>query len=234
VVATQNSFDALPMLGRGKHRNPKRGACFMELASFLAGERWSDHPQCTHPLLAMLARAVNDLTSDEGRPRLAPLIPLVIGLTSEDPRWDVRIALRAARTAIPVSPADRQQTLAVAIIGCERILDELEGRPEGTWERESVETLTSVPRTAEWARKFCAGTQVKPKRFVHDAAPSVVSTAVQGISEALVPDTDARLRSLLEETIAEARVWAGRSDEDTAPLTPQAWAPVVKPVVARA
>lgn len=232
MVATQNSFDALPILGRGKHRSPKRGACFMELASFLAGERWSDHPQCTHPLLAMLARAVNDLTSDEARPRLAPLIPSVIGLTGEDPRWDVRIALRAARTALPVAPADRQQTLAVAIIGCERILDELEGRPAGTLEPPSAEALALVPRTAEWAQKFCAGTQVRPKRFVHDAAPSVVSTAVQGISESFVPDTDARLRTLLEETIAEARVWAGRTDEDAAPLTPQDWAPVVKTALA--
>jgi hypothetical protein len=91
------TFDALPMLGRGKHRNPKKGACFMELASFLAGERWSDHPQCTHPLLAMLARAVNDLTSDEARPQLAPLIPSVIGLTSDDPRMDVHHASLEAR-----------------------------------------------------------------------------------------------------------------------------------------
>ncbi|MCL1869025.1 MAG: hypothetical protein FWF90_01265 [Promicromonosporaceae bacterium] len=224
------SFDALPMLGRGKHRNPKRGACFMELASFLAGERWSDHPQCTHPLLAMLARAVNDLTSDEARPQLAPLIPSVIGLTSDDPRWDVRIALRAARTAIAIAPADRQQTLAVAIIGSERILDSLDGRPEGTIEPESAEALATVPRTAEWARKFCEGTHVKPRRFVRDAAPSVVSTAVQGISEAFVPDVDARLRTLLTEAIADARVWAGRLDEDTAPLVKSDWEPVVRTV----
>jgi hypothetical protein len=42
----------LPILSRGKHRNPRKGACFMELASLLAGERWSDHPACTHRLLA--------------------------------------------------------------------------------------------------------------------------------------------------------------------------------------
>jgi hypothetical protein len=222
------SFDALPMLGRGKHRNPKKGACFMELASFLAGERWSDHPQCTHPLLAMLARAVNDLTSDAARPQLAPLIPSVIGLTSDDPRWDVRIALGAARVALPVAPADRQQTLAVAIIGAERMLDVLDDRPEGTLEPESVEALAAVPRTAEWAQKFCAGTHVRPKRFVRDAAPSVVSTAVQGISEAFVPDVDTRLRELLTSTIGQARVWAGRLDED-APLAREAWEPVVRP-----
>jgi hypothetical protein len=59
--------DLLPMLSPGKHRNPRTGACFMELASLLAGERWSDHPACTHPLLAALARHVNDHTSDAGR-----------------------------------------------------------------------------------------------------------------------------------------------------------------------
>lgn len=67
--------DLLPLLARGRHRSPRRGACFMELASYLAGERWSDHPACTHPLLARLARDVNDLTSDDARPRLAPSSP---------------------------------------------------------------------------------------------------------------------------------------------------------------
>jgi hypothetical protein len=42
--------DLLPILSPGKHRSPRTGACFMELASLLAGERWSDHPACTHPL----------------------------------------------------------------------------------------------------------------------------------------------------------------------------------------
>jgi hypothetical protein len=59
-MSSTSSPDLLPVLSRGKHRNPRRGACFMELASFLAGERWSDHPSCTHPLLAEVARNVND------------------------------------------------------------------------------------------------------------------------------------------------------------------------------
>ncbi|HSK97732.1 MAG TPA: hypothetical protein VK891_14015, partial [Euzebyales bacterium] len=59
--------DQVPILSRGKHRSPRKGACFMELASYLAGERWSDHPACTHPLLAALARHVNDRTTDAGR-----------------------------------------------------------------------------------------------------------------------------------------------------------------------
>ena len=86
----------LPILSRGKHRNSRKGACFMEMASVLAGERWTDHPRCTHPLLGELARLVNDCTSDDHRHELAVLIPSVVGLTSDDPRMDARIALRAA------------------------------------------------------------------------------------------------------------------------------------------
>src|SRR5262249_58910376 len=106
----------VPVLSRGKHRGPRQGACFMEMASFLAGERWSDDPVCTHPLLAALARDVNDYTSDAGRSRLADLIPSVIGLTGDDLHMDARIALVCARTALPVAAAGRQQVLAVSVL----------------------------------------------------------------------------------------------------------------------
>ena len=77
TASTSSTPDLMPVLSRGKHRSPKKGACFMELASFLAGEPWSDHPACTHPLLASLARDVNDHLGDRARLRLAPLIPEV-------------------------------------------------------------------------------------------------------------------------------------------------------------
>src|SRR4029077_13806643 len=101
----------VPVLSRGKHRSPRRGACFMELASYLAGEQWSDDPACTHPLLAALARDVNDHTSDAGRAALARLVPSVIGLAGEDLHIDARIALLCARTALPVAAATTQQVM---------------------------------------------------------------------------------------------------------------------------
>ena len=94
-----HSTEFLPLLSRGKHRRPRQGACVMEYASYLAGEKWSDHPACTHPLLAELARQVNDFTSDDARQALVELVPDMIGLTGSDLRIDLRIALRAARTA---------------------------------------------------------------------------------------------------------------------------------------
>ena len=51
----------------------------MEYASLLAGERWTDSPACTHPVIAEMARTVNDRMEDEDRHKLAVLIPSVIG-----------------------------------------------------------------------------------------------------------------------------------------------------------
>ena len=113
----------------------------MELASLLAGERWSDHPACTHPLLAALARHVNDHTSDAGRQRLAELIPSVIGLTGADLHIDARIALESATMALPVVEANRQRVLAVSVLTCDRILAELDGRAPGALQERSRRAL---------------------------------------------------------------------------------------------
>ena len=44
---------------------PLHGCLLHGTGLLLAGERWSDHPACcTHPLLAAVARHVNDHTSD--------------------------------------------------------------------------------------------------------------------------------------------------------------------------
>jgi len=91
--------DGLPRLSRGSHLGPQEGACFMEYASVLAGEPFSDQPRCTHPLLAELARMVNDSVSDAGRQRLLPLVPSVIGRTTPDPRAAARLVEALVETA---------------------------------------------------------------------------------------------------------------------------------------
>lgn len=194
----------LPVLSRGKHRNPRKGACFMELASYLAGERWSDHPSCTHPLLAALARHVNDLISDAVRPRLALLIPSVIGLTSEDPHVDALIALRCATTALPVAPAESQRVMAVSVLTCNRVLAELDGQPRDTLDERSRVALQAVPLAERWARDFTRGLPISVERFQRRAAPRTVQSAVEGIARACVPDPDTMLHDLLRDAIDEA------------------------------
>ena len=151
--------EVMPTLGRGRHRNPRRGACFMEMASYLAGERWSDHPKCTHSLLAALARLVNDNTPDADRQELAPLIPSIIGLDSDDPRWNVVIARRAAAAALPIAAESRQRALAVGLLTCARLLARLDGRvdladAESHDEVARRRPFASAPLAWRWARDY--------------------------------------------------------------------------------
>ena len=203
MTSTVAMPELVPVLSRGKHRNPRRGACFMEMASFLAGERWSDHPSCTHPLLAGLARLVNDTVSDQSRPRLIPLIPSVIGLTSEDPHVDAEIALGSALTALPIASAPRQHVLATAVIACERVLAELDGRDRDSLSPRSRDALDAVPEAAAWARSFSGGLPVSPRTFRVRTAPHILNVAIEGISLACVPDVEERLVDLLAATIAK-------------------------------
>ncbi|HEU0212960.1 MAG TPA: hypothetical protein VFR13_02660 [Jiangellaceae bacterium] len=215
--------ELLPMLSRGKHRNPRKGACFMELASYLAGERWSDHPDCTHPLLAGVARLVNDYTSDEARPRLAGLIPSVIGLTSDDPHVDALIALRSATLALPVVSAERQRVMAVSVLVCERVLAELDGRPSGSVHDESRRVLEQVPHAAEWAQSFTGDLGTKLKGFRRRAAPHAVRCAVDGVARSCVPDPDDRLREILVAAIDVVAEWTGPRADRPHQLGGSAW-----------
>lgn len=215
-----NFLDHMPVLSRGRHRNPKRGACFMELASYLAGERWSDHPACTHPLLAALARLVNDNTGDESRAKLVQLVPSIIGLASDDLRVDARIALRCATTALPVAAAERQLALAVSVLAAEEMLARLDGAPSGTLSERSRRAMEEVPHAAEQARRFSRAARITDKGFRRYAAPNAVQLAVVGIVQACIPDPDALLRTLLEETITDCDALIRGQESETSAVAP--------------
>ncbi len=194
--------DLMPVLSRGKHRNPRSGACFMEFASYLSGENWSDHPACTHPLLASLARMVNDCTSDTARSRLVPLIPSVIGLNGDDPRVRLLIALRAATSALGVTSSDHQRALAVGILNCERHLGGDTGEVPAELASRIRAAFDTAPETERWARDFIAsmGTWARSK-FTDRTAETIIRVSVQGIAEACTPDPDGQLYDLLAGAI---------------------------------
>lgn len=190
-----NAPSFIPILSAGRHRTPRQGACFMEFVSYLAGERWSDHPPCTHPLLAALARDINDLTSDASRDALMPLVHRVIGLNNDDPHVPAVIAMRAAAAALPVASAERQQALAAGALGLAATTDDpaLAGL--------AADALASAPAAERWARDYLRGTH--HSRRTDRAVFAIVHTAVIGIALACVDDADARLHALLEAAIAD-------------------------------
>ena len=97
--------DFLPTLSAGAHDADAGEACVMEYVSLLAGEQWSDRPECTHPILAHEARTTNDLLLDADRPRLVPLIGRLFGTTEDSP--EIRAALRLTQVHRVMALVDR-------------------------------------------------------------------------------------------------------------------------------
>src|SRR5256885_7650943 len=65
-------------LGPGSHSSPNEGVCVVELASLLAGERFSDRPRCVCRVIAAYLRALNDRASHAERQGLRPFAVLVL------------------------------------------------------------------------------------------------------------------------------------------------------------
>lgn len=225
--------DGLPVLAPGRHRTPRTGACFMEWASLLAGERFSDHPVCTHPLLAHLARMVNDATSDGGRADLAPLVPSVVGLTGDDPRTVYDVAVAAALAALPAVGEEDQRVLAAGVLTCERLrLLRADGgsreHPRRRGGRSAVAprlghdvlaqvrpgtraVLADVPDATAWAVSFTE--DLVSLRGLADPAAALTEHAVVAVVRRESADTDALLARMLRDAIAAVRA----TDAERAP-----------------
>src|SRR6185437_920560 len=82
VALSQEHLDLIAgfSLDSGSHQSFSEGACAIELVSFVAGEPWSDHPECVCPVLGAFIRAWNDgLPEDRRTDLLRPLLPRLIG-----------------------------------------------------------------------------------------------------------------------------------------------------------
>ena len=120
--------DAMPVLGRGKHRNPARGACFMEYTALLAGEAFTDHPRCVDGELAAVLRAANDMLTDDDRRLLVPLLGRAIGLAVEQPPPPARAGYgrTAARRRQAAAAPYRERTARLRLEATRRFVAALE------------------------------------------------------------------------------------------------------------
>lgn len=207
--------DLLPLLARGRHRSPRRGACFMELASYLAGERWSDAPRCTDPMLAALARMINDSMSDDARPRLAPLVPAVVGVRDLPAAFPGDLALLAIAHSIRDAASSHQHALAV---GALRLLTSERATSSTALRARVRSALRDVPDASAWAEKFLGRVPVPPR---YSPASSIVEIAVHALATACIPDADRRLHRLLAEAVELARESAGAGEAPE--LAAQQW-----------
>ncbi len=65
-------------LEHGSHA-PDSRYCVMEAAAYIAGEPWSDHPECVSSVITRFAVGLNDAWDDQQRQKLRPYIPKMLG-----------------------------------------------------------------------------------------------------------------------------------------------------------
>jgi hypothetical protein len=93
-------------LEAGRHRRPEDGACVMELASMLAHEPFSDHPESVCPVIAGFLRSYNDHTEPGRRQDLYRYAAVAVGTRADAAIERVRaqMCLRWARDACDPPP----------------------------------------------------------------------------------------------------------------------------------
>jgi len=107
-------------LARGRHRRPAEGVCVMELASMLAGERFSDKPRSVCPINASFLRPYNDLLDDDDRDELHAYASLLVGSRTSRATARRRVRHLAAWTREHAAQPQRvpSRFAGVAAIGC--------------------------------------------------------------------------------------------------------------------
>ena len=128
-------------LRQGNHSAPERKteeaeACAMEWVSVLAGERWSDHPQCTDLYIASFVRNWNDAIQDDARRTelLRPMLPLLVGTRGSDALmlrrvwmgidWDIRVRAVAFLRLVPALAECADAIAALPEIRCQSDLSD--------------------------------------------------------------------------------------------------------------
>lgn len=177
----------------------------MEFTSLLAGEPKSDGPQCTDPVLAALARAVNDVTSEASRQRLVHFAPDLAAASGADETVRRAVARRCLLTALPYTTGTRRFVLAVALMG----VDRADAGARRGWHPEMFDAdtewaLLDDTTTAEGAAAFVAPLRSGKGQHTAHGLPAAVEMAVATIAEEL-DDSDDVLYRLLEDCLRDYR-----------------------------
>jgi hypothetical protein len=122
----------------------------MELASVLAGERWSDHPASVHPVLAAVARVVNDRVSEQDRARLEQLVPAMIGTATDDIESDARLVLICSCAALAEESVRSHTEMRAEVEAAQRMAERALAAPTGAF---IATLLASSPTARRWYRR---------------------------------------------------------------------------------
>ncbi|GLZ03103.1 hypothetical protein Acsp03_05700 [Actinomadura sp. NBRC 104412] len=174
----------------------------MELVSVLNGEPWSDHPRCVDPVLAAVARTVNDVVAAPARERLVALAPDMIGTARAGGPAAARLVARCAEQALKRPPHDPSLRYelewdlrhARRRLGPSRDRDTKSGKSDAS----AGHGGPAPPRPRRWRDLL---ERRKERRRVDQAAAQVTFA----VRAAAAHSTDEELLGLLRDCIADLR-----------------------------
>jgi len=201
-------------LKRGLHPSPTEPdevpefACATEIVSWLAKEKWSDHPACASPVLAAAMRSRNDRIGDDltRTAMLKPLVPLLVGTcrdrTQEVARayaildWSVRDRVPALLDALG-QVDDAAALRALARIGSTETANAARGVAQEIRERHRAkyEAATDALAYASYAA-YAATDALAYASYAAYAATDPLAYA----SDAAIPSLHERIASVVTET----------------------------------
>jgi len=203
-------------LDRGDHDGDSGAMCAMEAVAWIAGEPWSDAPQCASPVISQFMRSWNDALPNADRTRvLMPLLPEIIGTrtteTDEQTRawmamdWAVRVYTpRWLREAGLTDHAVRIERLAPLVDAAAAIA--------------SKQTLTAARIAAHDAARAAAravawdAARAVAWDAAHDAARAAARAAAWDAARAAAWDAARAVAWDAAGAVARAAAWAAAGD----------------------
>lgn len=184
-------------------RTPEPDPCLLQLAAQLAGEPLTDRPDCVHPTLGAIARAVHDNSSTAGRATLKPLAKDLVATARPGLETCARLVAMCVSTAL-ASPdqsritADERTRLCAARSTALHLLERTRAALP------SDDSTDGVPRArglARWWLPVLGWVRLDEPFYRCFVAPEQVAEAVAVAARAAGADCDRRLRELLKLSI---------------------------------
>ena len=217
-LVNQDRLASVTALSSGAHSAPNGNfeACIMEAAAFVAGERWSDHPGCTCPVIGAFMRGWNDgLPSDEDRTRLLlPFVPAIVG-TKGSEALEERRSLMAADWLVRV-----HTPVWLRLAGLKDQAATLEALPEIT----SLAQAPSLRGPLEAVCKHAAAAWAAARAAAWAAAGAAAGAAAVDAARAAARDAARAVAWDAAWVAARAAAWVAARDAAGAAAVDAAWA----------
>jgi hypothetical protein len=204
ITIDQSRLAQITALHHGSHSpNDNAVMCAMEAVAFVAGEPWSDHPQCASPVIGAFMRAWNDSLPDAERSGLLlPLIPRLVGTRGSD-------ALEERRSLMAADWLVREHTPAwLELAGMKDHAAMLRALPEIT----SMAQVPSIRSPLEAVRKDAAAAGAAAWAAARDAARDAAWAAARAAAWAAARDAAWAAARAAAWAAARDAAWAAARD----------------------